>query len=204
MPHSNVSHPEMILKSATMADLFTPEKLAYIFSLIPTPESYTELHNRMEANYPAALRGDPEKVKEFEADRKAVNLELSLIHGLAKLVAVKDPTVPETLGLGVATEKSAPATISLTGPRDFKVVYDPEGHLMASVTRVPGAKGYQVWACEGDPNVEANWRLAASSSNCRGIVIAGLNRGKSNVLKIRAMRGNDAGPWSNWVSLQPS
>lgn len=203
MPFDNVSDPEFIAKSAAMVEAFTREKYEYLLSLIPTPASFTELHSRLEANYPAALKGDPEKAKAFEADRKAANREFALIHSLAKAVAVKDATVPESLGLGRTTEKAAAVTASLTSPHDFRVVFDPNGQLFASVIKVPGAKGYQVWACDGDPSIEANWKLAASSANCRRIAIPGLNRGKFNLLKIRAIRGNSVGPWSNWVSLEP-
>lgn len=201
MPFNDVSDPEMIAKSSALSEVFTPEKYAYLLSLLPTPEGYAELHNRMEANYPAVLKGDPETVKAFEADRKAVNCDSSMILGLAKVVAVKDPTVPESFGLARVTERThAPI---LTNPQGFKLIFDKQGEPKASVTKVPGAKGFQVWACDSDPSIEANWRLVAASSNCRGIEIKGLNRGKFNVLKIRAMRGNVAGPWSNWVSLDP-
>jgi len=202
MPFHNESDPERIAKSAAVAGAFTPQMYAYLLSLLPTPEGYAELHNRYEAGYPGALKGDPEKAKAFEADRNAVNSNLSLIFGLAKVVAVKDPTVPETLGFGHLTGKTAAAPTPLAVPRDFKVVYDPKGQLLASVTRVLGAKLYQVWACDDDPSIEANWRLVASSSNCKGIVLQGLNRGKFNLLRIRAMRSRDAGPWSNWVNLE--
>ena len=204
MPYNHVSDPEFIAKSSVVVEAFTQEKYAYLLSLVPTPERYAALHSRLEANYPAALKGDPEKAKEFEADRKAANSDLSLILGLAKVVAVKDATVPESLGLGRVTEKTASVTVALTDPQGFKVVFDPKGQLFASVTKVPGAKGYQIWACDGDPSIEGNWKLVASSTNCKGIAIKGLNRGKFNLLKIRAMRGKDAGSWSNWVSLEPT
>ena len=201
MSLDDVSHPEFIAKSSAMAGAFTPERYAHLLSLLPTPERFTELNSRLEANYPAVLKGDPEKVKEFEADRKAVNCDFSVIVGLARVVAIKDATVPESLGLGHVTEKTTGATAPLSTPHGFKVIFDPKGRLFASVTKVPGAKGYQVWACDGDPSIEANWKLIASSTSCKGIAIIGLNRAKFNVLKIRAMRGKSASPWSNWVSL---
>ena len=206
MPFNHVSDPEMITKSAAVNESLTPEKYAYLLSLLPTPQSYSELHNRFEASYTAALsgKGDPEKVKACEADRNALNQCLAILLGVAKAVTVKDPTVPQALGLAHVLEKTAAPAAALTEPHDFKVIYDPKGQLVASVTRVPAAKGYQVWACEGDPNIEANWKLAASSTNCKGIVVPGLNRGKPNWLKIRAIRGNTVGPWSNYVALSPS
>jgi hypothetical protein len=203
MSFNDLPDPEMIAKSAAVSEVFTPEKYAYLLTLIPTPQSYVEIHERYEASYAASLKADPEKVKACEADRQAINQDLSILHALAKAVAVKDPTVPESLGLDPKHEKAAPSVVTLTAPRDFKVVYTPEGKIIASVTRVEGAKGYQVWACDSDSNakLEENWRLAASSSNCKKIEITGLTRGKSAWLKVRAMRGNTAGPWSNYVSL---
>jgi hypothetical protein len=204
MPFNNVSDPEIMAKSAMVAEAFTPEKCAYLLSLFPTSEDFTELHNKVEANYTAFLKGDPEKVKEFEADRKTLNSFLSLLLGLAKVASAVDPKVQESIGLGRPTEKIVAGTVHLAAPQGFKVVFDPKGRLTASINKVTGAKGYQIWACESEPATEANWRLVASSTKCKGIVVLGLNRGKFNLLRIRAIRGNDAGPWSNWVSLDPN
>jgi len=201
MPNNNASYPEMVAKSTAIVEAFTPELYAYLLSLMPTPQSYAESHNRFEESYAASLKGDPEKVKAYEAERHALDVAISVLQGVAKAVTIKDPKVPKALGVGFVTEKAPPSTVILTVPHEFKVTYDPLGQITAAVTRVPGAKGYQVWACEGDPNVESNWRLVASSPNCRGIVIMGLNRGKPNWLRIRAMRGTGAGPWSNCVTL---
>lgn len=202
MSFNNVPDPEMIAKSAAVTVAFTPERYAYLLSLLPTPESYIELHNRFEGSYAASLKGDPAKVKACEADRLAINKNLSILLGVAKAAALNDPNVPEALGLGSLTGKTAAWAGALTEPHEFKVVYTPKGQIRGSVARVAGAKGYQIWLCDSDPNLEANWRLVASSPNCKGIAITGLNRGKPNWLKIRAMRGNNAGPWSNLVSLQ--
>lgn len=203
MPYNEMGHPEVIAISAAVNGAFTPELYTYLLSLLPNPEAFAALTSRMEANYAGFLKGDPEKVKAFEADRKALDCELTQIRVLAKAAAIKDPKVPETLGLGPVTEKTA-ATGPLGIPEGFKVVFDPTGHITALMKKVNGAKGYQVWGCDTEPSIEANWKLVASSPNCKGIVITGLNRGKFNVLKARAMRGNGAGPWSNWVSLDPS
>lgn len=204
MPFNNGSDAEKMAKSAAVAEAFTQELYDHILSLIPTPAAFAELHNRMETSYPAALKGDPEKVKAFEADLDAVNSNLSLLHALAKVVAVKDATVPDSLGLGRVHEKTVAAAVHLGNPQGFNVLYDPKGQLFGTVTKVKGAKGYQIWACDGDPSLEANWKMIASSSNCRRIAIMGLNRSKFNMLKVRAMRGTGPGPWSNLVSLDPT
>ena len=201
MPFNNFSNPEMIAKSAAVSAAFTPEKYAYLLSLLPTPQSYAASHDRFEASYAAALKGDPAKVKACEADRLAVNQDMSILRAIAKAVAPKAPNVSEELGLGPVTESTASSAVALTIPVRFKVVYTPNGDLAASVAQVPGAKGYQIWACDSDPNVEANWRMATSSTKCQKIMIPGLNRAKPNWLKIRAIRSNSVGPWSNLVIL---
>lgn len=204
MPFENETNPEVIAKSATVSGTYTQEFYHYLVSLIPTPESFTGRHHRLTAAYPDALQGDPEKIKAVEEDCKAVKDDLSLLLGLAKVVAFKDPTIQETLGFGHVTVRTATVQAPLGHPKDFKVYYDRKGQLFSSVTKVPGAKGYQVWVCDGDPSIEANWRLLASSSNCKGILLLGLNRSKFNLLRIRPIRGREVGPWSNWISLDPA
>lgn len=204
MPYTDATHAELIAKSAALAQAFTPELRAYLLSLFPTSEGFSELSNRLEEGYPGFLKGDPEKVKEFESHCKEVTSAVSLIDTLAKAVSVKDPAVSETLGLGKAPEKATTAAPPLTPPQGFKLAFDADGHPLASVTKVPGAKGYQVWSCDGDASIEGNWKMVGSSTNCRRIAIVGLNRGKFSMLKVRGMRGNKPGPWSNLVSLDPN
>lgn len=204
MPLNNASNPEVIAKSAAVADAFTPEMYNYLLSLLPTPQSYRENHDRLTTTYSASLSGDEEKAKECEAHRKALSQEYAILSALARIVSVKDPEAPAKLGLPSTPEKTAHVISTLSDPQNFKILYNPKGELIASTTRVLNAKGYEVWACEGDPSLEANWRLVAASPMCRGIVVPGLNRAKSNWLRIRARRGNTAGPWSNYVCLSPS
>lgn len=200
MAFTNEGNPELIAKSATLLQVYTPEFYAHLVSLIPKPEQVQENHNNCAASYAALLAGDPEKAKEFEAHRQALNEGLTLLLGLGKAVGVKDPKVPEALRLSSVSSKTTNAK-SLSRPTDFKVTYTPDGHLLASVSKVASARGYQVWGCDEDPNVEANWRMVASSPSCRGIVIT-IDRSKNNWLKIRAMKGKGvAGPWSNIINM---
>lgn len=204
MPFNNMSHHEMITKSAAVLEALSPEKWAYLMSLIPTCQSYAEDHDRYETSFAASLKGDPEKQKDCEANRKAVHQEMSILFGLAKVLAVKDPRILEDFGSAhVSTSPSAPPR--LTAPKDFDLFYDRKtGHLFASATKVPGAKGYQIWGCYGDPKVDAGWRLLTSSHRCRGIEVPGVDRSKTIYLKIRGVRGvNEFGPWSNLLPVDP-
>ncbi|QWV93287.1 hypothetical protein KP004_19305 [Geomonas oryzisoli] len=201
MPFNDVSDPELITHSAAMVVAFTPEVYAYLMSLFPTPESYAELHARLERGYPGFLKGEPEGVKAFEEDREAVKQFLNMLSGLARSAAIKDPTMPQKLGLVRLPAKNPSKKVILTQPHGFRIIYDALGNLFATVSKVQGAKGYQVWLCEGDPNVEGNWKLITSATNSRDIMLPNINRTTNNWLRIRAIRGRVTGPWSNFVSL---
>lgn len=204
MPGNHDSHSEVIAKSAAVTEVFTPEKFAYLLSLCPNPESLSNDHDRYEATYTASLKGDPEKVKACEAERVTMSQNLAILHGIAKILSVKDPAVMEKLGFGKAPEKAAATSHNIDSPHGFKVVFDPKGNIFATVCKVAGAKGYELWVCDGDPNIESNWRLALFSLNCKKIPITGLNRNKVNWFKIRGMRGNTTGPWSYFQSVNPA
>ncbi|GFO54007.1 hypothetical protein GMSM_10140 [Geomonas sp. Red276] len=204
MPFKNDSDPELITKSAGVTQVFTPEFYAHLVALVPTPESYRAIHDNYASSYTAMLSGNTDKAEEFEAHRNAVYQGLAILHGLAKALTIKDPTVSATLGL--APPASRTAYTPLSSPTGFRVTFASDGQPFASVDKVTKAKGYQVWCCDEDPNVEANWRLIASSPSCKGMALQGLlNRTKNNWLKIRAMRGKaEAGPWSNFINLPPA
>ncbi|WP_026840051.1 hypothetical protein [Citrifermentans bremense] len=204
MPGNHDSHSEVIAKSAALTEVFTEEKFAYMLSLCPNPESLGTDHNRYEATYTASLKGDPEKVKACEAERVVMNQNLTILHGIAKILSVKDPTVMEKLGFGKPPEKAAASSHNIDSPHGFKVFFDPQGNLFANVGKVEGAKGYELWVCDGDPNVESNWRLALFSLSCKRLPITGLNRTKVNWFKIRGIRGNTTGPWSYFQSVNPA
>jgi len=205
MSFNNASPHEIVAQSPTVSKKFTQERYEHLVSLLPTPERFTAAVNSLEANYPGTLKGDSDKANEFEADRKTVCSFLYLLQGVAKVVSMKDPAVLESLGLGPVPEKGTHASVVLATPHGFKVIFDQKGQPFASVAKVQGAKGYQVWACDGEPSNEANWRMVAFSIVCKGIPIVGLDRTKYNQLRIRAIRGTGPlGPWSNYVNIEPA
>ncbi|MCM0080850.1 hypothetical protein L4X63_04520 [Geomonas sp. Red32] len=204
MPYKNESDPELITRSAGVTQVFTQEFYAHLVALVPTPEVYRTIHENYASSYTALLAGNSDKAEEFEANRNAVYQGLAILHGLAKAVTIKDPTVSATLGLNTAASKTASAALSR--PSGFRVTFASDGQPFASVDRVLNAKLYEVWGCDEDPNVETNWKLIASSTACKKIPLQGLlNRAKNNWLKIRGMRGKaETGPWSNFVNVPPA
>ena len=202
MTYNNDSHTEIIAKSAVLIGGLTQEMFDYLISLIPTPGRHSEIHERFEASFAGSLKGDPEKVKACEVDRQVMNECLAILHGLVKAAAIKDPTLPEKLGIGRTAERTAS---TINDPKDFRITYDSKGgQAYASLTKLAGAKIYEIWVCDGDPSVEGNWRLLDSSNKCQKIPILGLNRTKTNFLKVRGKSGNIVGPWSYYLSIDPA
>ncbi|MBJ6800957.1 hypothetical protein [Geomonas propionica] len=201
MPHNNLPHPDMITKSEETRQILTPDLYAYMISLIPTPERYAELHKRFEDSVTGFFKGDPAMVKECEDARDELNKAWSVVHGVSKAVSPIDPTVQQKFG--AAKHKASTNSPALTAAKDLKVQYDKNGRPHCSVSKLPGARGYDLWFCEEEPGIESNWNFFEWSSNCQGISLAGLNRTKTNYLKIRGKRGNTLGPWSNMVVLPP-
>ena len=205
MTFTNDSHSEIIAKSAAVSGAFTQEMYSYLMSLFPTPTGFAALSNRLAENYSAFLlgdQGDPEKIKQFEADRKALNEDLNQLLGITRVAAVKDPSLLKSL-FNLTAEKGSSSPVQLDSPHGFKVVFGPTGQLIASVTCVRNARGYQVWGCDGDPTNDANWKLIESSTKCKGIVLPRSTRGNFSLLRIRAIRSTGPGPWSNLVTLDP-
>lgn len=204
MPYDDTNDPDLITLSEAVLQAYTPEMYNHMISLLPTPEIYAATHGQFANGYPAYLKGDPDGIKAFEEARNTIKQFLMMLSGLSKTAAIKDPTVPERLPLSQTHTKGTGNNTSLTAARDFKAYYDRKGNIYATFPKIPGSKGYQIWLCEGDPNVEGNWRLLTSSTNSRKVLLPTLNRTQNNWLKVRGMRGTEAGPWSNLVSIAPA
>lgn len=202
MPHNNLPHPEMITKSEEMRQALTRDFFAYLISLFPTPEKFGEIHERFEGSVTGFLKGDPEMVKQCEEARIELNKAMSVVQGIVKAVSVIDPTVQEKLG--IAHQKTPSSSVALAAAKDLRLFFDKNGQPYCSVTRLAGAKGYDLWFCEGEPSVESNWKLLTWSSSCQGIYLNGVDRTKPIYLKLRGKRGNQVGPWSNMVILPPA
>ncbi|GFO61036.1 hypothetical protein GMST_33610 [Geomonas silvestris] len=204
MPHTKGEDPDLIAKTEQLSKVVTTELHAYLLSLIPSPQRVVDVNNRHQESYAASLKGSPEDIKKCEESREESRQLHNLYQALGKAFAKVDPKVPQMLGFEQPNEKLTSAVPVLAEPQDFRVVYNPKGQLVGGLSRVLGAKAYEVWGCYGDPMVESNWIRLAESFNCRGIIIAGYEKGKVLWLKVRAIRNDGPGPWSNVVVINPT
>lgn len=200
------SNAEMVPVASTVTRTYTEEAHAYLLSLTTSPAAYRQAKERFVESYNASLDGDPEKIAACEADRKELNRHHLMLMGLAKLAAAQDPTVPEKLGLGPVASSStrtSSARPRLSKPENFKLKYGTkDGEMLGTVSYVKGAKMFEIWGCTGDPNLEENWNLLAAAPNCTGIAVKGLTPGTKYWFRIRAVRSNEVGPWSNYITLR--
>jgi|GEM_PF-2475061 len=204
MPYSDVPDSELVAQSATVSQVFTPDFHANLMSLMPGPDSFRTNQSTYASTFAGSLTGDAEQARACEIARQAVDRDMTILRGVVKVLGIKDPKVLEALSLGSSSSaRGTAASETLSQPTGFKALFTPAGDLVGSVTRMKGAKWFQVWACDGDPTVEANWRLVASSASCRSIPIPGLDRSKNNYLKIRAMGSKGPGPWSHMINIEP-
>ncbi|WP_183354029.1 hypothetical protein [Geomonas silvestris] len=171
---------------------------------MPNVEKLLAATTRHQASYAGFLKGDAEMAKACEEDRLEVCKHIAQYRGIAKACSIVNPKVPAMLGFDSATEKTPSAAIILAEVRDVRVTYNNFGQPVVSFAKVQNAKGYQIWISDGDPSIESNWRLYESATVCKGIVIPGLNRALFHWLKVRALRGKQAGPWSAAISIPNS
>ncbi|GFO68672.1 hypothetical protein GMLC_22510 [Geomonas limicola] len=201
MPYINLTNDALILKTKELLQALTPEMQNLLFSLMPNAEKLTAATLRHQENYAGFLKGEADAAKACEESRLEVCKQLTQYHGVIKACATVEPKVAQLLGTVPVAEKASSAPQVLSEPRDMKVTYNKFGQPVVSFSKVPGAKGYQIWVSNGDPSIESNWMLFESSSTCRGIILSGLDRGTFHWLRIRANRGNQTGPWSASISL---
>ena len=200
---SKFTDSERISKSCAMARLYTDSVHEQLVSLLTTPLRFKEATDRFQASHNALQAGDTVLGATCEADRKELDRQFSLLNGMAKVAAITDANVPEKLGLLTLVPKTtAAAVVALAKPGDFRMSHGQNsGEMIAKVQYMKSIKNFEVWGCEGDPNVEQNWRLLAASPYCKGVEVKGLTPGTKYWFRIRAVRKGQEGPWSNYIAL---
>ncbi|WP_224981587.1 fibronectin type III domain-containing protein [Geomonas agri] len=189
----------------TTGDLLTdlsrdPSIMQSIYDLLPNQEKIQHALDRHRSLYHQVLDGARDKEPELEAARNDLIVQISLVHGMATLTGKHDPTIPQKLGLVHQVSSKRTSAGGLLVPENFRMLYEGRS-IIARASAVKGARSYEVWVCEGDPLVESSWRHHATSGKINRIEITGLTPGKLYYIRIRAVGANDAGPWSNFISM---
>jgi len=199
---NKIPDSEMLPKSSAVSKAFTDETHKYLLSLLTNPGRYKAASDLFHASYNAVMEGDTEQIGPCEEHRKNLDREHALLLGLAKLAALQDPSIPEKLGLGQLGVKTVAVATAIPKPSNFRLAHSMNnGEMTGSVSSIKGVRMFEIWGCEGDPNLEQNWRLMAASPNCQRIAIKGLTPGTKYWFRVRAVRGNETGPWSNYITL---
>jgi hypothetical protein len=145
----------------------------------------------------ASATRDTVRIAERNAARRVVEDLLQKLASYVEFVAQDDEAALQSSGFELRREstridRSAPPP----APANLRVEHGAlSGQLVVRFSRVPGAASYDMDLTFGDPNVEAGWKHALNSSLCTG-VLRDLPRLQTCWIRVRALMGQDFGPWS--------
>jgi hypothetical protein len=200
-PHK-IPDVEMIPKALAVTKVYDEQLHAQLLATLTSPDRYRTAAERYHASFNASMDKAPENVAACEEDRRVLNREHALLMGMVKAASRVDPSLPEKFGVELATTTFPTSPPLLTKPDRFKMEYsEKSGELTASIAYTKAAKTIEIWGCIGDPNDESNWRLLSASHTCTGIKVTGLTPGTKYWFRARAVRGNETGPWSNYLTM---
>lgn len=122
------------------------------------------------------------------------------------LATRKDPTLPYRAGMDYfrkPTAAKAPLTRNaLTAPDKFTAKQGTEkGMVVCSALGVPGARGFEIMYTDGDAMDESTWKHYLVYGGASKMVVNGLDPGKMYTFRVRAIRSNEWGPWSHYITM---
>lgn len=201
-PNGGSGDEEVIRMTSELIAILAKDQsiLEGIKNLLPNLDTIQSARDRHISVFRDYLAGDHAKEEELLASRKESILLVNLVRGAATLIAPKDPTIPQRLGIvhqAPVNKRTAP---HLGSPKNLRIIYEGR-RMVARAGAVKGTRIYEVWCCDGDPMVESNWRHLVTSSKASGIAIEGLTPGKLYYFRIRAISASGPGDWSSFVSM---
>jgi hypothetical protein len=180
-----------------------PTLYEYVLSRLPTQSQLQEIHDLFTGNYSAVLAGNSEKIHDRDLNRDELNRKFAAFVGMVKLAAEFDPSLPQRLAIPQPPpKKKSHSSIHLVALSNFKVQHGEEhGVIIGKASGLRGARGFEIWGCQGDPTVEQNWRYMALSTKASRMEVRGLIPGTLYSFRARAIGPNGPGPWSSYATL---
>ena len=145
------------------------------------------------------------KCKEIQLE-SIISLQLFGQFAIMRAVSRKDMSYLDNIGIDRKKSSTAGKRSVFQGPiaapQVFTVKHGPNsGTLSFKIGSVKWAAHYDVYACYGDPNDEASWKLAATFVNTRNTQISGLEPGKVPLFKVQCLGPEGFGPFSNIIKI---
>ena len=72
---------------------------------------------------------------------------------------------------------------------------------MLHVTRLAGARTYEIQLAQGDPSLAENWKFATTSATASHMLVEGLTPAHTYWFRVRAIGSGGPGRWADPVSL---
>lgn len=152
--------------------------------------------------YEAALNGDKSAIIARNDSRAALTVILQALAPILEDIADYDAEKLSKTGYDLRKERSPAISGTLPAPQNLKLSNGNDtGTIKVTVTKLAGAKSYDVWICTGDPNTPANWRQAIVAGRCRGIEVSGLVEATKYYVRVRGIGSMGPGGWSNIESI---
>jgi hypothetical protein len=202
--YSKLTAVKTILLSRTVINRLTGNPF---FSLDDWPKYVTSLQelgqntDRLESAHHAALNHDSIMIGERNEHNVRVQGNLSTIAKHLELRADGNINALKTTGFPfrkIRTKSSAVREYPL--PQLTMKHGKMTGTLTGKVAMPAGVKSIIVEITDGDPTVEANWRMQGTYGS-GSFEITGLQAGKSYSFRVRYVTSNGTGPASNPFTL---
>lgn len=170
---------------------------------VPSLAQITDALNTYRAAYHAALTRDTSKISQRNAARQTLTDLLKRLAPYLEAIAQGNPDVLATSGYDLRHDTTRGGNNTVPeAPSDFRVSHGQlSGTLDVHTAKLPGAGSYEVHLSQGDPSVEANWKLVITSTICNHIPLSGLTPGQTYWLRLRAINSLGAGVWTAPVSV---
>ena len=153
--------------------------------------------------YHASLTRDSLKIRQRDAARKTLTDLLHYLASYLELVAHLDADKLATTGFDLRRDvvRGIHGGI-LPAPNNFRAEHGPKsGTVMLHVTRLAGARTYEIQLAQGDPSLEENWTFATTSATASHLLVEGLTPAHTYWFRVRAIGSGGAGLWTDPVSL---
>ena len=162
-----------------------------------------EAIERLQKAFDEAMSRDIHKLAFRDTVRDELVVILGRIAMHVELAAMGDPTLLRASGFDMAQDRSvkSAAPVVMEAP-ELKLKHGPmPGTLIASAKPVNHAASYELIITDGDPSIQANYRVQGVHAHCTKIEIPGCTGGTNYWAMLRCIGPNGPGPWSAPVTI---
>jgi hypothetical protein len=205
-----MGHDEVILRLEPVVVAFTtgepPIKGAWAGFMTLPEQLGTVFYTFKSAHVKAKSTGSYSDIAERNALRPVLNVTFTDFMDYVELASRKDPSVPYRAGMDYFRKPAAVKTpairTTLTAPEKFTAKQGPEkGMVICSSLSVSGARGFEIMYTYGDAMDESSWKHYMVYGGTSKMIVAGLEPGNSCTFRVRAIRSNEWGPWSHYITM---